>query len=372
MPPANFRRSKTLLIAALDREAVVYDLASETLHRLNPTGGLLLELLGEPGSLEDIVGTVAEVFGVAEADARRDTEAFLHDLATLGLMEPSPPLAPLEERLSAPRSETLPNATRCFAVGVELAEIQSDDAAVIAEIDEAFAPMETSGVPGVHYQVTENPPGFHELVGPNGVRSFSSREALIEQLTVEFSRLIELSSETIVLHSGAVVRGEGTCLLPAASGSGKSTLTAALVMDGWGYRTDEAMAITADPLRAHSFARPIGLSPESRAALRLPPSDSLYVDPRELREGAVHRDPGPISRIVIPAYSPDAVLALSEPIDQGDAFVEILSSALNLARVGQSGFDVLAALARHVPTVRLTFSDPIHAAHALRDLASTA
>lgn len=43
----------------------------------------------------------------------------------------------------------------------------------------------------------------------------------------------------LALHAGALTRGAGTLLLPAAAGSGKSVLTAALLARGWHYLSDD-------------------------------------------------------------------------------------------------------------------------------------
>lgn len=74
------------------------------------------------------------------------------------------------------------------------------------------------------------------------------------------------------LHAaGLVLAGEGV-LVSAASGSGKSTLTLALVREGWGFLSDDALLLedTASGVEALPFRRTFGLLPETMAWLPVP------------------------------------------------------------------------------------------------------
>jgi hypothetical protein len=74
------------------------------------------------------------------------------------------------------------------------------------------------------------------------------------------------------LHAAGLVHaGEGV-LVSAPSGFGKSTLTLALVREGWGFLSDDALLLeeTASGIEALPFRRTFGLLPETMAWLPVP------------------------------------------------------------------------------------------------------
>ena len=65
--------------------------------------------------------------------------------------------------------------------------------------------------------------------------------------------------DRLLLHAGAVERDGRVVALTGISGQGKTTLTAALVQAGYGYVTDELVAI--DPVHRRRRALPQGARP---------------------------------------------------------------------------------------------------------------
>ena len=62
----------------------------QELFILNEVGRYLWDRLDSPTCIDDLVASVVAEFEVGEAEARRDTEAFLEQLAQAGLMEEQP------------------------------------------------------------------------------------------------------------------------------------------------------------------------------------------------------------------------------------------------------------------------------------------
>jgi hypothetical protein len=71
------------------------------------------------------------------------------------------------------------------------------------------------------------------------------------------------------LHAAGLVHAGAGVLVSAASGSGKSTLTLALVREGWGFLSDDALMLEETPagIEALPFRRTFGLLPETMAWL---------------------------------------------------------------------------------------------------------
>src|SRR6185503_18261571 len=108
------------------------------------------------------------------------------------------------------------------------------------------------------------------------------------QLLAELTRLAVQHSPRLCLHAGVVGCPDGTVVIPGSSGLGKSTLTAALVQAGFGYLSDEVLAVPRAGGLPARFARPIAVGPESWTVLGLAPAlrpsdgDERLIEPEQL------------------------------------------------------------------------------------------
>lgn len=99
-------RSTGVLISPMRDRAVVYDLATETAHQLNPTAGLLLETCDGETDTEELVARWSVDFGVDPEVLRADITAGLEVLDRCSLLGREA----LVERPEPPCGSDSPNA----------------------------------------------------------------------------------------------------------------------------------------------------------------------------------------------------------------------------------------------------------------------
>jgi hypothetical protein len=183
-------------------------------------------------------------------------------------------------------------------------------------------------------------------------------------------RAVKSRPEDLVVHAGAVTRpGEGALLLPGTSGSGKSTLTAALVHAGFGYLSDEAVAIDRATAEVQPYAKPLALSSRSLEALGLPTVAgelSATLAATALRPHPWSR-PGVARTLVFPKYIPSVQPGL-EPLSRGEALVHLAEHSFNFADHGGAWLPGLAAIVSRCSCWRLTHGDARSATRVLLEL----
>jgi hypothetical protein len=305
------------------------------------------------------------VAGGDGASARRDLESGLDELRRAGLVgrttappEPErPPRAPVVGAHSSAVHGILDEGVR----------FRSDDRAALAQID-ALLGLSDERAATVDLGVDVSADGVR-LGGFGAEQSYSSMAELLDALPTNLNRIAATSSTCIALHAGAVRSRDGdVVLLPATSGAGKTTLTAALVAAGWDYGSDEAVGVREGSLHAVAYAKPLVVDGISRLLLGLPVAGGPNVAPPELRAGVevLRGDMGPVTRVVLPRFEPDAEPQLEPPLAPREALVAVLEHALNLRFVGEPGLRALCQLALRVPVQRLVHGDVDAAAALLR------
>lgn len=75
----------------IDGEMVVLDLRTSTYLTANRVGTLLLRLLDEPRSLDELTEALTVGFGISRSRASADAAAFLAELERRGLLEHAAP-----------------------------------------------------------------------------------------------------------------------------------------------------------------------------------------------------------------------------------------------------------------------------------------
>jgi hypothetical protein len=175
------------------------------------------------------------------------------------------------------------------------------------------------------------------------------------QLLAELTRLAVQHSPRLCLHAGVVSSPGGTVVVPGSSGLGKSTLTAALVRAGFGYLSDEVLAVPRSGGLPARFARPIAVGPESWTVLGLDPAqrpadgDERLIDPEQLGQLGV---PAPVQHILLAERRPGGPELVEH--SRGDAVPALLTRAFNHFRDPAGSFHAVVTLARQaqVWTVR--------------------
>jgi hypothetical protein len=172
-------------------------------------------------------------------------------------------------------------------------------------------------------------------------------------------------ADYLLLHAAGLERDGRVVLLAAPSTHGKTTLTLALLASGWRFLSDEIVPVRLDDCRAAPFPRAThirhpsldsieqqGFGPALSQAVRL-----LHEDRQRVLGIPVHQVPVAcrldVAAVVFPTYTP-GVQATPVRIAPALAASRLLEQALNGGTLGRQAFASAIALARRVPSYRLS------------------
>jgi hypothetical protein len=188
---------------------------------------------------------------------------------------------------------------------------------------------------------------------------------------------IETTDDFIVLHAGAVARGDAGIVLPAAPDSGKTTLTAALVQAGLDYLSDEAALVDPATGLVHPFPRALAMEPATSRLLGVVNGNGAR-DPAAIDHvtvddlgGTIAVGPVPVRAVVFPTYRPGADVTI-EPIGRAETVIALSEHSFNASRFGAVAVRCLAAVVADASCWRLTMGDLNDAASRVRDLVDAA
>jgi PqqD family protein of HPr-rel-A system len=403
------RRSGYLTVIGFDSESVVHDPVRSQAHLLNQTAALILERCDGEAALDDLVGELAAEFGAEPEIVDRDVRALLVDLrdrrlldepgsddeqATIGAMRSAEPARPSITPEPPHDPGDWVSVSPTFPMLDAHVRIRTDNHTIGRYVDQVLASLITAGP-------TMPPPPDGDL-GELSVRSLDlvttgnhirilvdgvevggghDLDSAVTVLHWQLNQLaIEATSTRVLLHASAVQRRDGVAVFPAESNSGKSTLAAGLVRAGFGYVTDEAVAVDPPTGLVIPFPKPISLDPgswplfpEHRPAVTGAEGeffhDQWHLDPRVLDPDAL-TDLGTSQSVTLVAFpehvegAPTTAVALRP----AEVLLGLLRNAFNLAEVGPPGVAVLARIARDASGVRLTVGDLDDAVRLIRSI----
>jgi len=186
-------------------------------------------------------------------------------------------------------------------------------------------------------------------------------------------RVIEsAASRHTTLHAAAArsPRG-GTVLLPAPMESGKTTTVTGLLQSGWDFLTDEAAAVSPDGC-VRAYHKPLtidhgswGLFPDLRPAGVAEEANSWLVP--ATATGAKLATTGRLALIAFPTYA-HGERTRAERLDAVDAALQLAHSTFHFDLHGSRDLRCVAALARSIPTYRLTIGDLATAVELINEL----
>lgn len=190
-------------------------------------------------------------------------------------------------------------------------------------------------------------------------------------------RAIQDATEHLLLHASAAEWKGRTLIFPAPMESGKTTLVAGLVRAGFGYVTDEAVAIDPVTSMVDAFPRALSIDQGSWEVLNdlrptLEPEiedfqgDQWQVPPDSIRPGAVVHRSQP--RFVIePRYRGGSETRLL-PMRRAEAVQVMGENAFNFQDFGDVGLRALSSVARGSLCYRLEIGDLDHACSLVANL----
>lgn len=196
-------------------------------------------------------------------------------------------------------------------------------------------------------------------------RATTLRSAVNHMLAAINRAAIE-SCTPFAVHAGVVARGGSGIAVPVDSMGGKSTLTAALVLRGFEYVSDEALCIERDG-SVVPYTKPFGLSPWSIDALGLDDLDVPFPKgeaetagevllPHPMLGGPALQEPVNLAHLVLSEFGHDE--ATLEQVAASEGMATLLAMSFNHYRHGVDAFHLAAAVASHATTWRLRYGDP--------------
>jgi hypothetical protein len=192
-------------------------------------------------------------------------------------------------------------------------------------------------------------------------------------------RTVATGTDHLLVHAGAAACDDTVVLVPGVSGAGKSTLVAALVRAGFGYITDEAIAIHPTTARVTGAPKPIGmktgswqlfphaLTAGSQVATRYTATTRHL--PVTAFSGRVSREPLPARLIVVPVWDANTV-DVASPLSRAHTLALMAEQSFNFETFGPARLGLLARLVTDCACYQLDTSDLDRAVDAIRSLLS--
>ena len=187
-----------------------------------------------------------------------------------------------------------------LTVGVRVTE-----ADVVEYLDHALSGLRCDGEdPVTWYSIADSAAksegNFSLLFGSELIVRAHSKAFAIETLLWHLNgAAVKRADHYVVLHAGGVALNGSGVIISGPSGAGKTTLTAALVRSGFGYLTDEALAIDPSTGLLHPYPKALSIKRGSWEAPGRSPSVTVGPVTTHLARGAdrhptrCHRRPYP-------------------------------------------------------------------------------
>lgn len=351
------RLSPGILHASTPDGGVVYDLVTERLAFLNPSGAALCAACANGSDRSAWLQSWTETTGGSIERINRDLGAALEafgDAGFIGRTDVPPTTYPPDAPVTQRDDDGL---TTTQAAGVHRISFRSNDAALLAAIDDCLG-LAPNEAPTAEFRLDADELGAIRLLTDTEWR-FSGLGDLVDRLVTVLNDFAARTTTDIVLHAAAMQSpGGATIVFPAAPGSGKSTLAGHLLQRGWAYLGDESVTIRTGDLAVVPCAKPINLDESSCVALGLPveAAGDVPVDVAAAHAQVV-RDAVPTPTVVV---SPRHVGPDGDPVTAPLGFIEALvlvvgSNALNLRYTGDAGLASLVELVSQVPVHTIAY-----------------
>ncbi len=202
------------------------------------------------------------------------------------------------------------------------------------------------------------------LLGGTEVARGPTATSLLDHLVAHLNRRAIEGYGGFAVHAGAVALNGRVLAFPAGSGGGKSTFTAACLLSGCSYVSDEALCLGRSGLEVVPYPKPLALDADSRSVLGLGDTEAgerLF----SAEELGAHVAQGPLTLhgvVLLRRIEGPAQLA---PLPSSEAMAALLRFSFTHYKDPERHFRVAAELARRSRTWRLDYEDPRRAAAVL-------
>ncbi len=396
----------------LDGSTVLFDRSRGLSHLLNASAALVWACLDGATSVDEVVEQVVTATGAARPQIEADVTRVVEEFASNGLFDDgndTPATASSDPgRWDGPRERALgrrawPEVRTPRRAGGTTFALRCDDPVVASTLDSVLACLPVAGAATHHISIVDR--GARpapEAEAPHAVdlrlyvdgeafgRASSAQQAADQVLTRVNRLAIDHTPGRVLLHAGAVERAGKVVVIAGVSGRGKSTLTAAMVQAGWGYLSDEMVAIDPDTWRVEPFTKALDLSAGSLELLGLDADAGFtgYKHPIPPDRLGTTSTGGELTAIVLllnaaPDENPDAdpagdlavdgssdpraegASAMLRPLAPVDAVIEVLRNTFDATMDMPNGLDHIAAMCQAVPTYAMARTDLASAVEAV-------
>ncbi|HEX6329476.1 MAG TPA: PqqD family protein [Jiangellaceae bacterium] len=369
-----------LVGVSIGGETVIYAPDSDALHHLDRTASTVWEQLSGDVALDVLARQLAAGHHAEPVDVMAYLMRLAETLWQRGLLDGSvaapqftgrkPGEHPTEaNEATVSLGQALPPAphrTRRFRAIGHCFDVATNDSAVRDYLNYALADLADSATcVATRYELLVIDQHSYLLIygsTPLAATDWLDRalSLLLWHINTEAARRATATGP--VIHAAAATRQARAVLLPAPAESGKTTTVAGLVRAGFGYLTDEAVAIDPDTLLAAPYPKPLSIDRGSWAVLadlRPPHSDRMagqwQVPARHVRPHAASAA-APVRFVVVPTFHHGAATAL-EPMSPAETLLKIADSTFHFGNHPRRNLEVLARIVREAECYRFPISD---------------
>ena len=383
LPPTMPVRGPGLARVAVDDEHVVFDAVHGRTHRLNRTAALVLDRCDGRTPTAAVCRDLHDQFGADLDEITHDLAEVLTDFARRQLVstdsnEADGPVPPALDPEAAGERTALadePVRTRRFVTGPlsaldVTAIVTTDDEALAAEMAMRLGSLASfasgaaaADAPPTTYELVAADRGVDVRADGRTIGNARGADAALALVQWHLNRLVAArASQRLQLHASAVRLPDGrVAVFPGEANAGKSTLVAGLVRAGYGYLTDETVAVELGTGRAEGYRKLVNLDPGSWALFPgVVPNDAAargdehLVDPQALHADALAGpSDGEVALIAFPAYRCRRARRAPPPSHRPPRSSVSIAHCTNLAPHGQDGLDTLAGLVGRAPAYEL-------------------
>jgi hypothetical protein len=257
------------------------------------------------------------------------------------------------------------------ALGVPLALAVDDPAlretlsALLADVCDDGGRDGTDGSPGApRVAITVRGHGPWAVHSP----AYDARSSTVERALGDVCAAVNANAVSatplLAFHAAVLAKQGRTLVVPGVSGLGKTTLTAGLLLRGWSYVSDEALALEWSPAAPLAYPRPLALSAWSRSSLGLdglgvPADREWLLRPADLGAAVEHR-PGPVTHLLLMEPREAAGGATPEPLPthRSEAISALLQRGFTHVRDPARALTALAGVVSAAAVTRVRQGTP--------------